>query len=305
MQPFTATFTVEKYLHGSRIDTYLTRQFRNYTSWRMQRMVSSGCVRIEDEVVPLSRRVSRGEHVTIRLVEPPDKLHDPEPMPLQIVFEDPWLIVIDKPANLVAHPVSSLQSGTLVNGLQAYLDSQTPVRGLLRPGIVHRLDRMTSGLIVTTKSHTAHRGLGSDFEHRRVSKSYIAVVEGIMQDDSGVIDRPIGRQHNSILMSVDPASRNPKPAITDFEVLKRFERRTLVEVTPRTGRNHQIRVHFAAIGHPLVGDEFYGFEGPTTDSPGDARHALHASFLGFTHPITGVKQEFRSAVPIDLKALLN
>jgi 23S rRNA pseudouridine1911/1915/1917 synthase len=271
----------------------------------MQRMVSAGCVRVRDEVVSLNRRVAQGEHVTVRLVEPPDKLHEAEAMSLKIVFEDPWLIVVDKPANLVAHPVSSLQSGTLVNGLQAHLDSQTPVRGLLRPGIVHRLDRMTSGLIVTTKSHTAHRGLGSDFENRRVSKSYLAVVEGTVQDDVGTIDLSIGRQANSILMSVDASSGSPKPAITNYRVLTRFENRTLVDVAPQTGRNHQIRVHFAAIGHPLVGDEFYGFDGPTSPSPGDARHALHAWYLAFTHPITGKRMQFRSDLPDDLRQVCN
>ena len=263
-------------------------------------MVSAGCAQVDDETVPLSRRVFQGECVRIRLVEPPDKLHDAEPMELNIVFEDPWLMVVDKPAGLVAHPVSSLQSGTLVNGLQAHLDQQTPLPGLLRPGIVHRLDRMTSGLIVTTKSHAAHRVLGVDFEYRRVKKAYTAIVSGVVEQDYGTIDLPIGRQHNSILMSVDPNSRKVKPATTEYRVLNRLADRTIVEVTPLTGRNHQIRVHFAAIGHPLIGDEFYGEGEITSSEPGDSRHALHASRLSFRHPILGDPLEFHSELPADL-----
>lgn len=304
MSAFTATLIVEKYLHGSRVDSFLERHFRNYTIWRMQRMVSAGCVRVHDEIVSLNRRVFTGQRVSIRLIEPPDKIHRAEPMELDIVFEDPWLIVVDKPVNLVAHPVASLQFGTLANGLQAHLDLQTPMRGLLRPGIVHRLDRMTSGLIVTTKDHLASRILGMDFEHRRVVKSYTAIVHGVVEQDRGTIDLPIGRCHNSILMSVLKDSRKPKPAFTAFRVIRRYHNRTVVEVTPGTGRNHQIRVHFAAIGHPLVGDEFYGFDSPVSESPGDSRHALHASSLAFTHPILGEAMEFRSSLPPDLEALL-
>jgi 23S rRNA pseudouridine1911/1915/1917 synthase len=305
LTPFTATFTVEKYLHGSRVDTFLERQLRNYTIWRMQRMVSAGCVRVQDVVVSLDRRVFGGERVTIRLIEPPDKIHGAEPMPLSIVFEDPWLVVVDKPANLVVHPVASLQTGTLANGLQAHLDSQTPVTGVLRPGIVHRLDRMTSGLIVTTKDHLAHRNLGMDFEQRRVRKAYTAVVHGVIDDDQGTIDLPMGRRHGSILMSVEPGMRNMKPAITNYKVTQRLPDRTVVEVRPVTGRIHQIRVHFAAIGHPLVGDEFYGFDGPVSRKPGDSRHALHASYLSLTHPVLGEAMEFHSSLPPDLEALLS
>ncbi len=298
--PHTATFSVEDYLHGCCVDTFLERQFRNYTIWRMQRMVSAGCVRVDGLVVPLRRRVHRGDRVSIRLIEPPDKIHSAEPMPLNIVFEDPWIIVIDKPPNLVAHPVSTLQTGTLANGLQAYLDTQTPVRGLLRPGIVHRIDRMTSGLIVTTKSHLASRELGFDFEHRRVTKRYTAIVHGVLADDEGTIDLPIGQQFNSILMSCGENVRRRKPAVTDYKVRQRLADRTIVDVMPRTGRNHQIRVHFSAIGHPLIGDKFYGFEPPTGPSPGDSRHALHASLLGFNHPVLGVAMEFHSPLPPDL-----
>lgn len=304
-EAFELTFTVEPYLDGSRVDTFLARHLRNYTVWRLQRLVHAAQVRVADEVVVLDRRVFRGETVTIRLLEPPDKLHAPETVPLRIVYEDPWIIVVDKPANMVVHPVSSLQSGTLANGLQAHLDLQTPLKGLLRPGIVHRLDRMTSGLIVTTKHHLAHRRLSIDFQSGKVEKSYLAVLHGQLEPDSGTIDLPLGRQRNSILMTTAAGGRDYKPAKTTFRVIDRFVDRTLVEARPVTGRIHQIRVHFAAIGHPLLGDEFYSVTGPVSISPGCARHALHAAKLAFRHPILHEPLEFCSALPADLSGLLD
>jgi len=303
-QALTTTVVVEDYLHGVSVEAFLIRHFRNYTIWRVQRLVMAGCVTINDMRTGRFRRVRRGDRVTIRLVEPPDKLHKPEDMNLEIVYEDPWFIVVNKPVNIAAHPVGLIQSGTLVNGLQAYLDQKSKLRGLVRPGIVHRLDRMTTGLMVTTKDHNGHRLISADFEHGNISKSYLAIVHGVVENDSGTIDRPVGPRPGSILMTTESGARWYKDATTDYRVLERFKDRTLVHVVPKTGRVHQIRVHFSSVGHPLIGDEFYGFGEPTSKRPGNARHALHAAVLSFTHPMLKRRMVFRSELPPDMRAML-
>lgn len=329
--PFTAELTVEDYLRGVRIDSFLIRHFRNYTSFRMQRMVRADQVRLNGVPVELRRRVFSGERYTVRLTEPPDKLIDPEPLPLEVLFEDPWLIVVNKPAGQVTHPVGEFQTKTLCNALQYHLDRQTPLRGLLRPGIVHRLDRETSGILVITKEHLSHRRLSIQFQKGEVQKEYLALVEGEPAEEQGTIDAPIGQlgKVSSILMSVDGDARNPRPARTDYEVVDSFEGYSLVKVSPRTGRIHQIRVHLASIGHPVVGDEFYGPFGEirqparslwkqaehpahsirtvdTTVIDGfeGGRHALHASQLKFCHPITDRELQFQAPLPVDMQRVV-
>ncbi len=301
-------FTVEPYLSGVRVDSFLAKHLRNYTSWRLHRMVTAGLVRIDDQPAKGDDRVFTGQRVRIRLLEPPDKLLDPFDIPLQIAYEDPWLIVVDKPAGLVAHPVGDFQSETLSNALQSYLDSSSGTRGLLRPGIVHRLDRMTSGLIVTTKEHLTHRLLSIDFQNGKMSKSYLALVDGNPPWDTRMIEQPIGQRPggNSVLMSARHGAINPRPAKTRVTVRQRFDNHSLVECVLFTGRNHQIRVHLADIGFPVSGDEYYAPYGqirkaPRFDGeePTEERHSLHAAKLGFLHPILRTWLEIRSEPPID------
>jgi len=334
--PFTAELIVERYLSGVRVDSFLVRHFRNYTPFRMQRIVRAGLVKIDGTTVEIDERVYRGETVTVRLIEPPDKLHAPQPIPLRVVFEDPWIVVVDKQPGQITHPAGALQTGTLCNALQFHFDGQTAWPGLLRPGIVHRLDRMTSGLIVVTKDHLSHRQLSIQFQKERVKKTYLAVVEGVVACDRGTIDLPIGTspEAESVLMSCQPEAGDPRPSVTDFEVVERFSSHSLVRARPRTGRNHQIRLHLAAIGHPLVGDEFYGPFGqikltkaeyealrrrPSNGQAGGegdeetidvkdggpgSRHALHAHRLEFEHPILGGRVAFESPLPADIRALI-
>lgn len=316
--PYVATLTVDRYLHGVRIDSLLVRHFRNYTPYRMQRMVRAGLVRIAGEVVPIERRVFEGETVEIRLIDPPDKVVQPEPIPVNILFEDEWLIVVNKPADMAVHPVGEFQNGTLANALQHHVDQHSPQRGLIRPGFVHRLDRETSGALVAAKDHLAHRRLSIDFQKGRVRKAYQALVEGVIAVDRGEINLPIGRlpSGDSVLMSADPAARDAKPAHTSFEVVQRWRNHTLVRAEPHTGRNHQIRVHFAATGHPVVGDEFYTLSGDikieraayrdqrrersaSNDSP-LVRHALHAERLEFEHPINRTPLSITAPLPSDI-----
>lgn len=258
------------------------------------------------------QRVFRGQEVSVKLFEPPDKLLAPEPLPLSIVYEDPWLIVVDKPAGVVAHPVGGYQSHTLSNAIQHHLDRQTHAKGLLRPGIVHRLDRMTSGLIVVTKDHLAHRKLSADFQNSRPEKHYIALSMNRADFDERVIDVPIGihPSGDSVLMSTAADARRPRRARTDVVVLRRFRNATLFRCRLHTGRNHQIRVHLSHIGHPIVGDEFYGNTSRAreqfpllTNVIEEDRHALHASDLSFDHPIVNSKLTFTSKLPLDLETL--
>lgn len=313
-EPFTAELHVERYLSGLRIDTFLCRHFRNYTDWRMHRIVRAGAVRVNDVPVELAHRVRFGQRVTVRLVEPPDKLLVAEEGPLEILYEDAWLLVANKPPGLIVHPVGELGHGTLCNRVQGHLDRQTPVRGLLRPGMVHRLDRETSGVIVLTKEHLSHRLLSIQFQKQRVSKTYLALAEGVLAQDAVTVTLPIGTLPGGegILMSCRPDARDAAPAKTRFEVIERLPGHTLVRAKPATGRMHQIRVHLAAIGHPIVADEFYGPGGQIKTTRGQPRsqrpispliprHALHAHRLAFTHPITEEWCEYEAPLPPDLR----
>lgn len=310
--PPTIECIVEPYLSGVRIDSFLAKHLRNYTTWRLHRMVSGGFAKIDDQPADASDRVFQGQRVALQLVEPPDKLLEPESQAVSIVYEDPWIIVVDKPAGLVAHPVGDFQEGTLSNVLQDHLDSQSSVRGLLRPGVVHRLDRMTSGLIVTAKEHMAHRLLSIDFQQGKLSKSYLALIEGSPDFETRIISDPIGQRPggNSVLMSARPDAKSSRPAKTQVRVVQRLAGYSLVECQLFTGRNHQIRVHLSHIGHPVLGDEYYGPHGTIRKSPRfdgseptENRHALHAASLGFLHPILREWLQFRTNPPDDFWAL--
>jgi 23S rRNA pseudouridine1911/1915/1917 synthase len=261
------------------------------------------------------------------LIEPPDHLLPPEPRELDIIYEDAWLIVVNKPADLVAHPCGNYVTGSLANALQAHLDEQTPLRGLVRPGIVHRLDRLTSGIMVCTKDHLAHRHLGIHWEQGRVRKTYLAIVHGNLRQDEGEVDLPIGQWPGggTIRMSTAPDAIDPRQSRTLYRVVERFERFTLVEAQPLTGRLHQIRVHLAALGHPVVADEFYSPSATlhrsdlvahrngngTTPGNGEGgnellldRQALHARSLRFIHPITRDVVTFDAPLAEDMQRTL-
>ncbi len=324
--PFTAELTVENYLHGVRIDSFLVRHFRNYTPYRMQRLVRSGQVRIEGVVAEADDRVYKGQSVVVRLLEPPDHLLPPEPREIEIIHEDDWLIVVNKPPDIVVHPCGNYVSGSLANVLQAHFDRRTQLKGLVRPGIVHRLDRLTSGVMVCTKDHLAHRKLGIHFEQGRVLKNYLALVHGVVPDDRGEINLPIGEWPGggTIRMSTAPDAVDPRPSRTLYEVVERFPGYTLVRAEPHTGRLHQIRVHLAGIGFPVVADEFYSPAGILTthdlkfcDNGSEAsandrgslngddpillsRQALHARSLRFQHPITRDMVMFEAPLAPDI-----
>ena len=326
--PLKVELTVESYLKGTRVDGFLLKHFRNYSSWRIQRMIQAGCAKIDGRTIDLSERLYRGQRVEFSLLEPPDKLLPPEDHELEILFEDPWLLVINKPPGMICHPTGDYQTGSLCNAIQGHLDRRTAVTGLLRPGIVHRIDRQTSGAIVVTKDHLSHRLVSIEFQRERVSKAYYALVQGVISQDEILIDLPIGQARgDTILMSAKAGALDARPSKTRVRVMQRFAEQTFVEAKPFTGRNHQIRVHLAEVGFPLVGDEYYEAGGklkpprpdiplewdteigptPNTTDPatGLTRHFLHAGRLAFSHPITGEWMEFLAPLTADLQAALH
>lgn len=324
MEPFTAELIVESYLHGVRIDSFLVKHFRSYTPYRMQRLVRAGQVKIEGTTARSDDRVYEGQVVRVRLLEPPDNLMPPEPMPLDIVYEDAWLIVLNKPAGIVVHPCGMWSDGALTNALQHHFDQQTQLRGLLRPGVVHRLDRLTSGVIVLTKDHLSHRRLSIGFQSGLVTKTYLALVHGVVEQDRGLIDLPIGGMvgGGTIRRSVEDDAEDTRESQTRYEVVERFARHSLVRCQPLTGRLHQIRVHMAGIGHPVLADEFYS-SSPTfrrSEIPGGSnadaeaesdepplldRQALHAHTLKFQHPITKHPIAVEAPLAADMQAALD
>lgn len=317
LYPPSATVTVDKHLSGCRIDTFLSRHLRSYTSWRMHRLVRAGQVTVNGRTAQVQDRVYTGQTVHIHLLEPPDDPMPAEDIPLDVLYEDDCLIVINKPAGLIVHPCGEKPRGTLTNAVQWHVDRSSPVKGLIKPGVVHRLDRDTSGVIVLAKDHLSHRTLSLQFQRGRVAKEYVALVEGVLTSDRGVIDLPIGRVKgcSSALMTTRGDALDPRPSSTAYEVVERFPRHTLVKAKPRTGRLHQIRVHLAAIGHPVVGDEYYAAYGelkpprppllPDGTRPGPpispyiSRHALHAAALSFTHPLRQDWLTFHAPWPED------
>ena len=308
---------------GERLDRFLPHQFPQLSRSRFQTLIANGCVDVEGAAVTEARRkVKAGEHVTVRL--PPAVAAEPLPetIDLDIIYEDDALIVIDKPAGLVVHPAAGHETGTLVNALIAHCgESLSGIGGVRRPGIVHRLDKDTSGLLVVAKTDTAHKGLSEQFAAHgrdgRLERAYLAVVWGAPERKRGIIDAPIGR-HGTMREKMSVVHRpDARQAVTHYEVEQSYGTppvASLLRCRLETGRTHQIRVHMAHLGHPLLGDETYGkgFKSSIHKLPEAAqtalqalrRQALHAAVLGFEHPVTGKAMRFESKAPADLSLLI-
>ena len=281
---------------GERLDILLAEMLGSRS--RAQRMIAEGRVRVDGETVRKNHRVAGGERVAIdeapQASEAPDA--DAPVADFGVAYEDEHLIVVDKPAGVVVHPARGHRDGTLA---QALTGRAAGGEDPWRAGIVHRLDRNTSGLLVVAKNDTVHRGLKEAMARREIRREYLALVEGRPPSRSGTIEAPIGRDRRKrILMSTDTDS--PKHAITHFEIERALPRSTLLRVRLQTGRTHQIRVHMQAIGHPVCGDREYGRE----DLYGLRRQFLHAARLAFAHPVTGERVDLASPLPADLAAAL-
>jgi 23S rRNA pseudouridine1911/1915/1917 synthase len=285
---------------GDRIDRYLANALPELSRSRVAMLLKTGHVTVNGTVPKASYRVSAGDTISVVVPALESIEAQPEPIPLSIVFEDRDLIVLDKPAGIVVHPSPGHASGTLVNALLAHCPDLTGVGGKLRPGIVHRLDKDTSGLLVVAKNDATYGNLQEQFKMRQVHKSYWALTEGILSPSRGIIDLPIGRDtKNRKRMAVVP--RGGRVARTEFEVTEYFERYSLVRARPVTGRTHQIRVHLASLGHPLVGDRVYGLRRQRLLA---TRHFLHAGRLEFVMPSTGETATFESPLPRQLERVL-
>lgn len=304
----TLSATVPGELAGSRLDQALARMFPQYSRSRLKSWLLAGAILVDGSVRKPRDTVDGGEHVDVRPAEEPAVTSEPEPIELDIAFEDEHLLVVSKPAGLVVHPGAGNTRGTLMNGL---LHHDPSLESLPRAGIVHRLDKDTSGLLLIGKTLEAHTTLTRMLADREIDRRYVAICNGVLTG-GGRIDEPIGRHPvDRTRMSVQHSGR---PAVTHYTVIERFRAHTHVSIKLETGRTHQIRVHFAHRRHALLGDPVYGgrlmLPAGASEPLIDAlrsfrRQALHAVKLGFTHPATGEKLELEAEPPADFLALLN
>lgn len=285
---------------GERLDKFLAQELReDYSRAFIQKLIQDGKVLVSGNAVKRHYSVSPGESVEVTVPEPTGYNVEAEDIPIDIVYEDEHLLVVNKSQEMVVHPAPGNYSGTLVNALLWYCKTLSGVGGVQKPGIVHRIDKGTSGLLVVAKDDKTHRGLAKQFKNKTITRVYNAIVRGVVELDNGVIELGLARSHRDRKkMAVSFDEENSKMAVTRYKVLKRFKDTTLVELVLGTGRTHQIRVHMAYIGHPLVGDEKYGTRSPL------GRPALHAKTLGFTHPATGEYMEFTSELPGDMREII-
>ncbi|MFT9488193.1 MAG: RluA family pseudouridine synthase [Tepidibacillus sp.] len=282
-----------------RIDKFLSEQFEEWSRSQIQQWIKEGNVTVNGRMVKANYKIQEDDEVVLQ-VPPQKELNiEPESIPLDIVYEDQDVIVVNKPRGMVVHPAPGHYSGTLVNALLYHCKDLSGINGVLRPGIVHRIDKDTSGLLMAAKNDLAHESLARQLKDHDVHRIYLALVHGEIPHDLGTIDAPIGRDpHDRKKMTV--IHKNSKHAVTHFVVKERFQGFTLVECKLETGRTHQIRVHMQYIGHPLVGDPLYGLK-KTLKIDGQA---LHAKTLGFKHPRTNEYMEFDSELPEDMQGLI-
>ena len=283
---------------SARLDKFISDNSDISRSYAVK-LIDEGCVTLNGSKATKKSKVALGDTVVIDLPEPEDIEAQPEDIPIDIVYEDDSVIVVNKPRGMVVHPAPGNMTGTLVNGL-LYHCTLSGINGAVRPGIVHRIDKDTSGLLVVAKTNEAHEALSAQLKERKALRKYVCIVNGNIKEDSGTIDKPIGRHPiDRKRMAIIEGGRE---AVTHFRVLERFGMYTFVECTLETGRTHQIRVHMASIGHSIVSDPVYGIKKDREKAKGQL---LHAKTIGFTHPKTGELMEFSSDPPQEFTAFLD
>ena len=306
----TLVFDVSEEDAGTRLDAFLAARVASVSRTALKRAIEDGDALVDGRAAKPSHKLRAGEHVEVELPAPPTTELTPEDIPLDIIHEDGDVVVVNKPAGMVVHPAAGVRSGTLANALAFHFKQLSEQAGALRPGIVHRLDRDTSGLVVVAKTARAHDNLSEQFRARTVFKSYLALVHGVVKEEKGKIEQPVARDpRNRTRMAV---VRGGRAALSLWRVRHRFHRFTLLDVEIKTGRTHQIRVHLAWMKHPVVGDETYGGGRDKTVTDPRVRSAiaalgrqfLHAERLGFHHPRTGEWLSFTAPLPRELSDLL-
>jgi len=297
-----------------RLDRFLAEALPELSRAQLKKLIDEGQVKVADAPVKAGLKLKGGEAISIILPELRETEALPEAIPLTILYEDSDLVVIDKPAGMVVHPAPGHDQGTLVNALLHHCVDLSGIGGELRPGIVHRLDKDTSGVMVASKNDRSHQGLAEQFKIHSITRRYLALVHGQVQNTTGTVDRAIGR-HPVDRKRMSGQARRGRRAVTHWRVLRRYDldRLSLVELTLETGRTHQIRVHFSEMNLPIVGDPVYG-NSKRANAIGDQvlrgmlqrlkRQALHAVTLGFRHPVTGAALEFSSPLPPDLAEIV-
>ena len=297
---------------GRRLDQFLSEANLPLSRSQAKKLIEEGTILLNQKPTKPSTNLKKGDIVSGILLKPEPLALSPEPLPLTILYEDPFIIVVDKPPGMVVHPAYGNPSGTLVNALLYHCNDLAGINGVIRPGIVHRLDKDTSGVMVVAKDDRAYHELAKQFKNRTVEKAYMAIAYGQFSKEEGLIDSAIGR-HPSQRKRMSTRTKRGRTAITRWKVIERFDVFTLLEIFPQTGRTHQIRVHLSSIGHPILGDPMYGRKG----RPGAIRdpmlrecirrinrQALHAHRLAFHHPQTGKRVEFESPIPHDISSVL-
>lgn len=317
------SITVEARAHGWRLDHYLSRLYPNYSRGQWQKAIELQRVLVNGLAVKASRRLRVNDVLSVRLPEEADQALPPEDIPLDVIYEDDSLVVLNKSAGMIVHPGKGNYGGTLAGALQFHFDQLSDAAGKYRAGIVHRLDRDTSGVLVVAKNNQVHSRLSRQFEQRDVEKEYRALVWGVLDLDSDYIETHVRvSQRNRERMVVCPPGGNAREAVTFYSVLERFDGFTLVQLHPKTGRTHQLRVHLQYLGHPIVADRLYGGQALLKLSdvaPGAAvgeeageeedpvlidRQALHALRLEFDHPETAERMRFEAPLPHDFQRTL-
>ena len=287
---------------GERLDVFLTEQNQDFSRSHVQKLIADGKVMVNGQQRKANFKLTAGDEITLEIPEAVEAEILPEDIPLDILYEDKDIIVINKARGMVVHPAAGVFSGTLVNALMHHCTDLSGINGELRPGIVHRLDKDTSGVMVAAKSDKAHLSLAQQIKDKTAHRIYQAIVYGNIKEEAGIIKGDIGR--HPVDRKKMAIVQDGKSAVTHFMVLERFGEYTLVECALETGRTHQIRVHMTHIGHPLVGDPKYGTNGKRKDNFSIQGQALHSMSLELDHPVTGERMTFNTELPEDMQKIL-